>query len=257
MKPLYLLLALAISSLFSCAPRMLAPQGASPQMSQPFATMEIEGVTVHLENLVMRGDHMLFDVEIENRTGDSLYYNPQDMYFKGFTAKGKPRALLPNATQLKYHPDLPARYNTYAYNDQRAQVFMKKKVSAQKAGKTFLDLLSLGLLVNEVVQDSKDANKSFWTEDDEDRANNRAAANFMAQLALSASSSIMADAIISNSWEREDVGEHYLESGMLAPEQAVRGMVLFPKNMAPKSYKVFIPLGHRLFEFTFEKVAQH
>ncbi len=253
MKPLYLLLAFAISLLFSCSPRILAPQGASNEMQQPYATQEIEGVTVHVESVVMRGDHLLFDIEIENRTGDSLYYTPQHMYFKGFTAKGNLKALTPNSVQSKYHPDLPARYNSFAFHKERAEVFMKKKVSNQKAGKTFLDLLSLGLLANEIVQDSKDANQSFWTEEDQERANNRAAANFLAQMTLSASSSILGDAIVSNSWEREDIGEHYLGSGMLAPEKAVRGLVLFPKNMSARTYKVYVPVGERLFEFTFEK----
>jgi hypothetical protein len=222
-------------------------------MKNPYATQEIQGVTVHVESVVMRGDHLLFDIEIENRTSDSLYYTPAHMYFKGFNARGQAKALLPNSVQAKYHPDLPARYNSFAFHKERAEVFMKKKVSNQKAGKTFLDLLSLGLLVNEIVQDSKDSNQTFWTEDDQERANTRAAVNFVAQMALSASTNVMADAIISNSWEREDIGEHYLGSGMLAPEKAVRGLVLYPKNISARTYKVYIPLGERMFEFTFEK----
>ena len=64
MKPLYLLLAIALCSMASCAPRILTPQGASPEMQQPYLTQEIQGVTVHVESVIMRGDHLLFDVEI-------------------------------------------------------------------------------------------------------------------------------------------------------------------------------------------------
>ena len=247
------ILTLSFCLLASCGPRMLTPLGTESHMERPYATLEIDSITVNVENVVMRGDHLLFDVEIENHTQQCQPYSSQAMYFQGFTKKGNLKTLTPTSYQQKYYSPTPVQWNTFAYNEGRAKRFMKQKVSSQKAGKTFLDLLSLGLLVNEVVQESKDANQSFWTEDDARRADNRAAANFAAQLALTASSSIMAESIASNSWEREDVEDNYLGAGEIDPGDQVRGLVLFPKAISAKRYTIFIPVGERLFEFSFEK----
>ncbi len=239
--------------LTSCGPRILAPLGTDPQMERPYATLELDSVTVNIENMVMRGDHLLFDVEIENNTQQALNYAPQSMYFQGYNKKGKLKAVVPVSYQQQYYTPKPLQWSSYAYNETRAKKFMKQKVSAQKAGKTFLDLLSLGLIINEVVQNSKDANQSFWTENDARRADNRAAANFAAQLALTASSNIMAGVIASNSWERDDVDHDYLTAGILAPGKSIRGLVLFPKNLSAAQFKIFIPIEGTLFEFSFEK----
>ena len=251
MKPTLIISLLVLLS--ACGPRILVPLDTPAHMQQPYASLEIDSVTVHIENLVRRGDHLLFDIEIENNSNQCLRYHPQTMYFQAYNKKGK---LVPNtsaAYRSGHNYSVPVQLSTPAYNEQKANNFMKQKISTQKAGKTFLDLLAVGLIINEIVQDSKDANKSFWTENDVDRAESRAAVNFVAQTALWASSNVMAENIASHSWEKEDIEVGYLSSGDLDPGDRVRGLVLFPKRVNTNAYHVFIPVGERMFEFVFEK----
>ena len=251
MKPTILL---ALLGLFAgCGPRILVPTGTPAHMERPYETQEIDHVIVYVENLLMRGDHLLFDIEIENNSKQCLRYHSQSMYFQTYDNKGYQK---PNNSVVyrsgDYSPG-PLQWQTPAYSERQAQEFLKHKIKSQKTGKTFLDLLAVGLLINEAVQESKDNSKPYWTERDTQRAENRAIVNFAAQAALAAGSNIMAKSIISSSWEHEDLEHGYLSFGELDPGEGARGLVVFPKKINAEVYEVFIPLGERLFEFVFEK----
>ncbi len=251
MKPTILL---ALLGLFAaCGPRILVPAGTPAYMVRPYETQEIDQVIVHIENLVMRGDHLLFDIEIENNSEQKLGYHPQTMYYQAYDKNGHQKPNNSAAYQTGSHSLHPLQWQIPAYGEMKAQHFMKHKISSQKAGKTFLDLLVIGLIINEAVQESRDYQQSDWTAEDAERAETRAAVNFATQTALAVTSNVMAESIESHSWEREDIEYDYLGPGILDPGESVRGLVMFPKRINAASFHIHIPLGESLFEFIFEK----
>lgn len=253
MKKLTYFIALVVMS--SCSHQALVPYEYNAKIDRdPVSVIEANGLTVYMENIERKSNLLVFDLEVANERERPVKLSHPELYY--YAGEEKFHDIHDTVTM-----DLK---NAYAVADQkinhrkamsakRVEQYYENRASNKKAMGIFLFALGVGLVVNDIVKDSEDAQKAIWTENDQDRAASRD---------ILTASTLLAIDIVGNETAREEARNyedlHYLPFEMfpeknIQPGQSFRGKVFFPLNQAHKYYRFVIPLGNTDYVFDFRK----
>lgn len=223
MKTALTLISLAFIS--SCAPHRLVPYDFTTELNNLQAFVEIDDVTITLENLEIQNDHYVFALGIQNNGTAPVLIDPQKIlkfanslsYQEGST-KTKSQEVVPVMP--------PEQIN---------QLFEAKHKDAKTTG-VLLFILGAAISTYDAVQDAKDNSKEYWTREDQRKSANRDVVTGASLLA----SGIFSEIAYSNA-EKADTELIYLpdelfNKNVIAPGEEYYGKILFKKIDIPQVY---------------------
>ena len=216
--------------------------------------LEADSITAVVEHLYSGGKFVVFDVEVVNRSGQRIQFNPYQMHYY---ASPKPFQKLINENQDIHQASFPNStvpgYLKKPFSKRAVEEAYERQLKQQKTLAIAFGIISLGAVVADVALDIKDSKKSLVTERDFAQSANRDA---MVATTLIAGEMIMENAAFKSRIATEEL--HYLQEEVLEPveltdDSAVRGKVYFQNAGNFKYYRIVLPVGEINYVFDFRK----
>jgi hypothetical protein len=240
MKP-YLFLALAI--LFASCQHALVPVDFNPDTStRKHVVKENEGITLIMENIEVKSDLMVFDVEVINTTNYPIWVNPDEFRYLEYWSQ-------PNLAQLANNElPMPNRKGRSANEMEMVKYYEQKIKSNNAAGSIFL-LMGVGLLLIDSYQDAQKSKEYYQNleqgnyQKSESIAKNMAVQDafvFAGLTALDIASSTAEVSTLNNNEDLHFLSEEILSPQLLAPGNQCRGKVFFKKGQELHSFYRFL-----------------
>lgn len=245
MKPSFFLLFLSLL-FFTCCTRSLVPAWFDKKHNpNRHLYVESDGLTVIVENMEANGLHLVFDVEVINRTPFPVHVLPDRMYCYASDAPF-PYGMQDNSSG-EYEQGLA---KNYAMAEKEVSDHFELMIKKQKRASLAMGLLSAGLIIFDVAMDAKDVNTGEWTKKKADNAMIRDVVT-MSSLAVMD----MAQQVTYTTAEKKGEDLFFLQDEILRPEVlfsggSCRGKVFFPKS-GGQYYKLIIPVGNTEYAFDF------
>jgi len=239
MKKIYSLLIIALLLTSCVAPQMViqltpeAPEGKY-EMGREYISLSNDSIDVELGYDGVRGEHLIFDFVVVNRTPYELSINPSDFYYVVLDSALADSSKLP--PRMAIHPERILHH----YDET-----LETKQGAKEIN-SFLGFLDAGvdLLVNTTAFIATEdpgyvVDAIFSTLDNVDYY-------------VSKDNQISADISMINS-EKEVVNEEIFRPGKIPSGKVMNGYVFFPKHPDTEYYMFCFPMDDQLFQFVYHQ----
>lgn len=229
----------------SCLPSRLVPHDFSIEKNNAEAYIETDSMALAVTNLEVKGDHLVFGMEIENKSSQPLFldlnkltkYAHEQSYRSEHDGK-----LFQEVTRVM----TPRQVNKF---------FKSKRDNAQSAA-FLLFLVGAAVGTYDAIKDERDNRKQQWTQTDEKKSRNRDLITATTLLATD----ILADAAL----QTRDVAEtelHYLpkevfDRKVIYPGEIYNGKIFFKRfGRLKKHHRITLPMDGDQFHFDFRKAT--
>ena len=242
MKPF---LYLALATIFASCQHALVPVDFNPETdTRKHVVEEKEGITLIMENLEVKSDLMVFDVEIINSRNYPIWVYPEDFKYLEYWA-------LPSIHQLENNElPLPNRRGRSA-NEMEMVKYYEQKIKSNNAASSLLLLMGVGLLLIDSYQDAQKSGEYYQNLDQGNYQKSESIAKSMAVqdafvfaglTALELGSNTAEISKIDNNEDLHYLSEEILSPQLIAPGYHCRGKVFFKKGQEL----------HQFYRFLFE-----
>lgn len=239
----------------SIAQRSLVPLHYSEAYKDPpYMVLEADSITAVLEHVYSEEKFVVFDVEVVNRSGQRIQFNPYQMHYY---ASPKPFQKLVDEDQDIHRASFPNStvpgYLKKPLSKESVERAYEQQLKQQRALAIAFGIISLGAVVADVALDINDSKKPRVTERDFVKSANR---DVLVATTLIAGEMVMENAAFQSRVATEEL--HYLQEEVLEPveladDSAVRGKVYFQNTGNYKYYRIVLPVGEINYVFDFRK----
>jgi hypothetical protein len=216
------------------------------QLTQSIETTE---ATVWIRYIQSQDGYMVFDLEIANQSRYEMPVAPQQI---SFYASSKPFAPIQTGDEVHI---LSARNSTLTMTRQFAndpasiQRLYVEKARSQKVGAGIFAALTVGLILFDMAEDSKDSRKEVFTSRDAQKSFGR---DVMVTTAAVASD------IARSSAQHTAEESHFLPyelfpESIIEPGTSARGKIFLPRESSHKYVRVIVPLSDADYVFDFKR----
>ncbi|MEO1055200.1 MAG: hypothetical protein AAFX87_31525 [Bacteroidota bacterium] len=253
MKYVYLLLASA--ALLSCSPQAFVPQTFDPlKDKEPVAIAATDEYVVFLENLRRKSNMLIFDLEVQNNSGAMVEVDLSRIYCYMSNQPFKPIPDSVNADiKRAYAMNGAIVERRFAMTQEKVEQYYKRKADNAAALGVFLFIVGAGLIINDAIQDGKDASKVEWTAKDAQRSETRDILTASSLFAFDVISEESFNAAEENSQERQYVQHEIFPGQAIVSGQGARGKIYFTIFNPYRYHRVVIPIGETDFVLDFRK----
>lgn len=230
-------------AIISCLPTRLVPIDFDIKKNNTQAFIELDSLTIALENLEVKGDHLVFGLEIENRGSQPVFVN-----------RDKIRKY---ASKLSYREEKSFElYQQVSYMmspDQVNEFFKTKKENAEAAA-FMLFILGAAISTMDAIQDAKDDKKTEWTSKDQLKSNARDAATAATLIATDVLGEVAMNSSEVAKTELNYLPRELFDRAVIYPSESYFGKILFRKYGSLKKYhRIHIPIEGKNLYFDFRK----
>lgn len=206
------------------------------------------GITIKTENMVITDQHMIFDVRVENNSGNTINVNPDSMYILASDTPFPPDS--DYAATRAFEGSLTRHY---ALEQQDVANRFRENIAKQRRRSTFLGLLGVGLVIFDAAADASD----FHHEWSRGRQSAAIARDWITAGGLTAINIMGSRGRESAFYTSQDL--HYLDREILkkktiGTDGSERGKVFFITS-DKKYFRLIISAGHTDFSFDFRQAT--
>jgi len=228
----------------SCSTQILVPGWFDPKVdNKKHNWLDHDGITIIAENIEVNDQHIIFDVEIKNKTDYRLRFDPEEMYYVGSNVP------YPTNEGYEVRMDFESKLKKrYALSEKEVARHLEHQIKSMKRTNLITGILSASLLVFDAAMSTK--------------VSNEASSKFLSQEAirsmvtvggLAAMDVVREQAAMSAAEAKEDL--HFLpkeiiEEGVINPGESFRGKVFFP-TYREKYFSMIVPVESNDFELDF------
>jgi hypothetical protein len=199
----------------------------------------------------MKSQHgyMVFDLEIANHSQHPLSVAPQLVSFYASSKTFGPFQTGDDVHALSSPNSTLTMDRHFAADPSSIERFYLDKAKAQKVGAGIFTVLTVGLIIYDMAQDSKGASKEIYTSRDELKSFGR---DVMVATAITATD-------IAKSSAQQTAAESHFLPYELFPEcpiksgNNVRGKIFIPTESSHKYVRVIVPLNDADYVFDFRR----
>lgn len=237
MKPLLILLTGLLLS--SCS--KLVPLNYHTRYNPHTVAVNLnDSAELYLEHLYNKYQHLVFDLEIRNRSHDYLQFSPETI---NLYASDKPFPPVEDPFADVYQ--LSASYSTlpggrfFAISPIEVRHLHEKRMKAKAAVGTLFFAMSVGLAIYDAVEDGKDYNKESFTREDARKSAVRdglVATTFFA-------ADITRNSLYNDEVEYSFLREETFPDCVIESRHSVRGKIYIkPGEYVHNYYRIIVPL---------------
>lgn len=227
-----------------CIPNRLVPHSFSIEKNNIEAFVETDSMMVAIMNLEVKGDYLVFGMEIENKGQQPLFLDQQKL------------TKYAHENSFRENDDKFYQEVTKVMTPMQVNEFFKAKKNNAESAAFLLFLVSAAISTYDAIKDESDNKKSHWTREDEKKSRNR---DFIAATTLLATD-VLSDVALQNS---HNVGTepHYFpkelfDRKIIYPGESYYGKVLFKKyGSLKKHHRITFPVDGNIFQFDFRKAT--
>jgi hypothetical protein len=249
-----LLLATILPLITGCTNKLYVPATYSPTDGDAVVgTIQDDQVQVYLENIEQTGKHMIFDLQVINQSDQPIVVDPHEIFYYGAFNPFPELTPGENVHSVFSHAVEGAR-GVYALTEEKVHKDIRATVRSQQAVGIVLAVAAAALVVNDIVQDSEDYSKEFWTKADANQARNRDIATFASLITVDMIRAGMEMDQMKKFEDLEYLPDEYLHEMILMPGNSVRGKVFLPVREV-NHIRLVIPLGSHDYIFDFREAT--
>jgi hypothetical protein len=233
----------------ACSPLVPLSYVDGSTNSQLTQSIETDDATVWLQYMTSQHGYMVFDLEIANHSQHPLPVAPQLVSFYASSKTFVPLQTGDDVHALSAPNSTLTLNRHFAADPSSIQRFYLDKAKSQKVGAGIFAVLTVGLIIFDIAEDSKDVGKEVYTSRDELKSFGR---DVMVATAVTATdiaqSSAQQTAVESHFLPYELFPECTIESG-----NNVRGKIFIPTEYSHKYVRVIVPLNDADYVFDFRR----
>ncbi len=218
---------------------MLVPTNYKADVKNVNAVIDDGDVQYRLENLEVTSTHMTFSLEVTNDSENALDINVRDARLYGSTK--------PFSKIYSKEEEVAYTNRSWAMSPQLVNKYYEEKIKAKDAAMAFLAIVGVGLIVNDIVQDSA----PITSEDDLDRAIARDGLTALGLLAVDAAGTAVDVSKYQDVEELDYLPEELFVKKQIEPGERYHGKVMFKKSEYFRYYRMILPVKgvHLIFDF--------
>lgn len=239
MKKIYSLPIIALLLTSCVAPQLIiqltpeAPEGKF-EMGREYISLSNDSIDVELGYDGFRGEHLIFDFVVVNRTPYELSVNPSDFYYVVLDSALADSSKLP--PRMAIHPERILHHYDETLETKQEAKEINSLLGFMEAG--------IDLLVNTTA---------FIATDDPGYIVDAVLGTLgTADYYVSNDNQISADISMINS-EKEVVNQEIFRSGKIPSGKVMNGYVFFPKHPDTEYYMFCFPMDDQLFQFVYHQ----
>jgi hypothetical protein len=216
--------------------------------TEKFSEAGFNRITVKTENMVINDQHMIFDVRIENNSGNTISVNPDSIYVLAsdtpFPADSDYEATRAFEGSLTRH---------YALEQQDIANRFRENIAKQRRKNTFLGLLGVGLVIFDAAADASDWHHE-WSRSRRNAAITRDWVTAGGLTAINILGSQGAESAFYSGQDLQYLDREILKKKAIETDGSERGKVFFNTSSA-KYFRLIVSAGHTDFSFDFRQAT--
>jgi len=245
------LLLILLFLISSCTHRLIPTWYDKDTDDSILAEITDQDVTIRVENLELKENQVIFDVEIINNADEHLCLNTSLFYHLTSQYEFKSLDTI-SADQFAYEYDSDwKKFN--ALSGAQVKKRIEDKIKYKEGANGFLVLLGAGLIIADGIQDIKDATDDDFSEADLERSIEREVAVASSLATIDQITYGNANKIMGLEEDLHYLNSEILEIDELAPKTSKRGKVYFSNVYVRKYSRLVLPIGETYFVFDFRK----
>ncbi len=237
-----------------CSNRIYIPESFSSADSKAvIGAIETDDLSLFMENINNTGSHFIYDLEVVNNGDDPILVDPHQIFYYG-SHESFPALQPGQDVHSSFASATEQARGVFALKEKQVNNDIRANVRAKQAVGVVLMIAAAAVVVNDVVQDSKDFNKEIWTRSDARRSQARDLATFAGLVTLDM---VRAGMEMEQQRQYEDLEflpQEYLHKRMILPGESIRGKVFLPKRDVDH-IRLIVPLESRNYVFDFRKAT--
>ncbi len=239
MKKLFSLLAIVLLLTSCTAPQLVlqltpeAPEGKL-EMGREYISLSNDSIDVELGYDGVRGEHLIFDFVVVNRTSYELSINPSDFYYELLDSAQADSSKLP--PRMAIHPERILNHYDETLKTKEGAKQINSLIGMLEAGVDLLVNTTAFIVTDDPGYIVDAVFSTLWTAD----------------YYVSMDNQISTDISMINH-EKEVVDEEIFRLVKLPPGKVMSGYVYFPKHPDAEYYMFCFPMEDQLFQFVYNQ----
>jgi hypothetical protein len=250
-----LILSVAVFLISGCSSRLYVPASYSPDQGKAIiGAIQDESLEVFLEHIEQSGKHLVFDLEIINKSDQSVLVDPQKIFYYGAYS---PFPGLTNGENVRsaFGHAIDGAREVYALDEDAVNRDIRSVVRTQQAIGIVLAVAAAAVVVNDIVKDEEDYSSEYISKSKAQRAQNRDIVTFASLVTVDMIQSGLEVSQMKKFADLEYLPDEYLHEQALLPGSSMRGKVFLPVREVDH-LRVVVPIGSRDYIFDFREASQ-
>jgi len=248
-------LLLSFFLLGACSSGYLVPVTYHPYANNGMAlSTELDSVLVTTENIEVKGNYLVFDMEVQNSSKIPVEIIPRHIIYYASPVAFQP---LEEHTEdihaLSMFYNKAFNYKEKALRPKEVEAYFKERIKAKASLTILLALAGAGMVIYDAAKDSEDFYKTEWTTSDEKKAVTRDVLTASGLVAIDVVGESLAASARKDNEEARFLPDEIFPHTTLPPGHSYRGKVFFPKQETNKYYRLIVPIGNTDHVFDFRK----
>lgn len=249
-----MLLSVAVILISGCSNRLYVPATYSPDQGKAVVgAIQDQSLEVFMEHIEQTGKHLVFDLEIINKSDRSVVVNPHKIFYYGAYTEFQGLKEGENVRASFGHAVDGAR-ELYALTEEDVNRDIRATVRTQQAIGIILAVAAAAVVVNDIVQDGEDYSSEYISRSSARRAQNRDIATFASVVTVDMIQTGLEISQMKKFANLEYLPDEYLHEQILLPGSSMRGKVFLPLREVDH-LRVVVPIDSRDYIFDFREAS--
>lgn len=245
MKPNLFLLFLSLVMLTCCSRSLVPAWHDKKHNPNKHLYLESDGLTLIVENMETNNQHLVFDVEVINRTPYPVHVLPERMYCY---MSDVPFPLhMQSSSSGEYEKGLA---KNHAMAEREVADQFELMIKKQKRAALAMGLISAGLIILDVALDANSMNSGEWTQKKADKAMMRDVVTMTGLAVMDVAQEVTHETAYKKGEDLFFLQDEILRPEVLPSGGSCRGKVFFPRS-GGQYFKLIIPVEETEYAFDF------
>lgn len=249
-----LILSAAVILISGCSDRLFVPSTYSPDKGKAVVgAIQDESLEVFMEHIEQSGKHLVFDLEVINKSDHSVVLDPHKIFYYGANTEFQGLKEGENVRASFGHAIDGAR-ELYALTEEDVNRDIRATVRTERALAIVLAVAAAAVVVNDIVKDGEDYSSEYISKSAARRAINRDIATFASLVTVDMIQTGLEISQMKKFEDLEYLPEEYLHEQILLPGSSMRGKVFLPLREVDH-LRVVVPIDSRDYIFDFREAS--